>query len=230
MVKIFCNEKTEGKLLVLAFPAAGHVNELALAYAIDKSAIKECGYVYTENSPIAIINDGKIKFPISLFSAKNSIILSSFIPATEELIKHLISWYKESKFAGVILLESMPIDVKSNQSNVFYVKEGDINFDTTGMKSLEEGIIVGSSANLLLALANDKIPTLVVLTEAHIEMPDGIAAANLLKSLQPLLGEIDTEELIKDYKRRLYKIHKLISKYKENSSQKEDLDSLHIYG
>lgn len=226
MVKIVCEENTEGKWLVLAMPTIGHVPELAITYAEEKNALKKVGYVYVENSPIALIYKGKVEYPISLLSTNNAIILLSYLPLDKNIEDSIIDWYKHGKFKGIIILETIPVEVREAEDDVFYISEKVNDYPTDGLKKMEEGVLVGSSASLLLRLANENIPTFVLLAESHVEMPDGIAAANLLKALEPVLGKIDTEELIKDYKRRLSKIHKLVTKYKEQQVPED----LHIFG
>ncbi len=224
-MEIKCNVETKGKTLIIALPTVGHISELAIAYLIDKKIIKEVGYVLTGKESLMLIDKGNITYPTALYQAGDAIVLFSYIPLDIDVIDKIREWVVKSEFKQVIVLESIPVSEKEQEDDLFIVKEGDVNFEVKEAKKLEEGVLLGESASIILKLKDANVPIAVLLAEAHIEMPDGVAASNLIKGLESIIGKVDTSELIADYKKRLLKIHKLTSQIK----QKEETH-LPIYG
>jgi predicted ATP-grasp superfamily ATP-dependent carboligase len=217
-MEIRCDVETRGKTLVIALPTAGHISELAIAYLIDKKIVKEAGYIITGKENLMLIDKGAITYPTALYSLDNALFLFSYVPLDEESLEQIKNWIVNAGFKEVVILESIPVNENEPEDDLFIVKEGNVDFEIKGAKKLEEGVLVGESASIILRLKDSRIPIVVLLTEAHIEMPDGIAAANLIKGLEYLIGEVDTKELVADYKKRLSKIHRLSSQFKKGET------------
>ena len=217
MVKvIFKSEPKKSSYLITAFQTVGFISILAVKYLEDKNIIREIGSITLENDePIAVIEDGEVGFPIKIYEGPSSIFVSSQFPVAKESVRDLISElfeiYKKYDLKGIISLDGMTVEKGKDTSDVYYVSTSD-KTKIDGAKKLEEGAMVGLSAELSLRAKMGGIPLTVLMAETHLQIPDGLAAASLLGIIKNITGiSVDTKELISEYKETISKINSIMS-------------------
>lgn len=234
MVKTILGKGLEkGSHLITAFQTVGFISVLAVRYLEEKNIIKEIGSITLENDePIAVIENGEVGFPIKIYEGPSSVFISSQFPVPKEslhdLINELFNLHKKYALNDIIALDGLPVEKGKDNSDVFYVSTKN-KTDVEGAKRLEEGAMVGLSAELALRAKTEGLPLTVLMAETHLQIPDGLAAAALLGVLKKVMGtELDTKELVSEYKKTISKINSIMSDIAKK--QKNDRPISEIYG
>jgi predicted ATP-grasp superfamily ATP-dependent carboligase len=219
-----------GGYIISSFQTVGYISILATKYLEEKHIIKDAGFLELDiGTPIAVIENGEVGFPIRVYQANNSILISSQFPLSQSSIKNVISaivdLYKKYKYKGIICLDGLSIEQGKENSDIYYTatKNG---FQPTGGKKLESGAIIGLNAELMLRAQVEGIPATILMAETHSDIPDGIAAASLISALAPIGIKVDTTELVSQYKKTLEKINQMLKRV----PQKEAPKNQELYG
>ena len=88
---------------------------------------------------------------------------------------------KELKAKEIVVVESMPPHQKQ-KTNIYYYSE---HIKIKKIQPLEEGIVMGATAALLLKTKD--IPIICFFAEAHSQLPDSEAAAKVVEALDDYL-------------------------------------------
>lgn len=172
---------------------------------------------------MALLVNGEMKNPMKVYHFKKSgqdyIIFESELPVPNKLVTALAEkiavFAKENKAKEIVCFEGLATKLPPTESNVYGIvasKGTNKKFEKT-VKLLQNGIIVGVSAALLIQAKMQKIPAYCFVAEAHADFPDGLAAVSIIKKVNILYGlGIDSSELEKESKRFEDKIWHVIER------------------
>ncbi len=218
-LSVINTEPQNGKYLILAFPTAGYVSILSINFLIHKKLLKEIGYIDIESpEQFAVVENGKITFPIRIFEGQHGIFITSQFPIelknVSTLTNEIFEIYKKFKCKAIITLDALNATEEKSTSSLFYVSNK-IQIDIKNSKQLEEGVMIGLSAIIALESKKRGVPFIAFMAETHVNIPDGVAASKLIEGLDELVGiKTDTIELINEYKTVLSRINSIIQKTK----------------
>jgi predicted ATP-grasp superfamily ATP-dependent carboligase len=237
MVKtVLTTKPVVGKYIVTAFQTVGYISILAVSYLKEKKVIKEIGYIDPESTNvITVIEDGELKYPIRIFESQKAIFIMAQVPIARDdmtpISKEIIRLYSDIKAKGIIALDGLSASGNKNQSDVYYTASN-FNAELNNVKPLSEGAMFGLNASIALQAKEDGVPFAVVMAETHVSIPDGLAAAALISSVKDLLGlEVDTNELVTEYKETLAKIDRLVKRARHTGTEeKPGQPGQEIYG
>lgn len=236
MVEIIFDGKVPKNSIVLeGFQGIGLVGTLAAEYIAEQKNAKVVGHVdVPEFPPITLLVNGRIKTPIRIYHFKekkqNFLIFVSELPMPQKmanvLAKAIVNFSKEHKVKEIVSLEGITVPEEPVDSNTYWISSNPKFFENRfgkKAKALQSGIIVGVSASLLTQSKIQKIPSVVLMAEAHTNFPDGSAASSIIKLLNKVYKiDVDVNNLEAQSEEFEKKIWKMIEKAKtlKNSNSK----------
>ena len=235
-VEVVVNEKVPKNSIILeGFQGVGLVGTLAAQYIAEKTNAKLVGYITSDAlSPMALLIEGEIRHPMRIYQFKkgsqNFLIFESELPIPHKLsniiAREIANFAKKNGIKEIVSLEGIATPKKPTQSNVYYVTNMTDKVSKKvkdNAKLLKNGIIIGTSAALLIQAKLQKIFTYALMAEAHSKFPDGLAASELVKKINEIYNlEIDTsvlEKESKEFENRLWKVVKKAEKLKSSEGQ-----------
>ena len=220
-MKFIINKKVKNPIIIQGFPSLGLVSTIAVKFLIDHLDVEDIGYIESEHiTPLTAIHQAKIINPITLFYNKkfNLVIVQSLTEATGyewELASTMVEIAKALEAKEIIILDSMP----SHQGDldVYYFS----NKRKLKIKELKEGIVMGTTAALLLKAK--EFPVTCLFAETHSQLPDSESAAKVVEALNGYLNlKVDYKPLIDAARKFEANLRQYMEKTKVMTQSKND--------
>ena len=187
-------------VVIVAFPGLGYIGTVVGRYLVDKLNLRWSGHLYSDSlPPVGRVRKGKLLHPINVFSGKGfHVILSEVsIPEGEvwSLANAILTKARKDGakmiivLSGVLIEDTTPVyGIPSNSIAASYMEK-------LGIKPIENGVISGVSAALLLLSKDLNFPTLLLLGPAS-SINDFTASVKVLKTIGSVLSlDVPTDEL-----------------------------------
>ncbi len=198
----------EGSTLILAFPDVGLVGPISIRQMIKDLDMTEIGHITSDDfPPISAVHNARPTHPVKIYESNGFIVLSSEIPISPDLIaplsKSLDNWINQIKPKRIYIIGGLPHQNRSevDKPEVHGVpanEEMEKLLEDNELHVIQEGFITGINGVILRNFADDNLPGVYLMAEAHKNYPDPGAAASVLETLSTLTDlEIDVEELRK---------------------------------
>jgi uncharacterized protein len=188
--------------IIQGFPGFGLVGTIATEFLVHHLECELIGTHWFEKLPPTIaVHEGKIIHPIGIYyNEKNNIVVVHSItggPGLEwDITDYIAALSKQLNAKEIISLEGVGISEQKTIPEIYYYTSFDekkLKLDKAGIKPLTEGIVMGVTASLIL---KTDFPITALFVEAHSELPDSKAAAELIKVLDKLFDlKVDPEPL-----------------------------------
>ncbi|MCL4398305.1 MAG: PAC2 family protein [Candidatus Parvarchaeota archaeon] len=217
----------EKNQIITAFQTAGYTSILAARFLEEKGIVKDTGGIDIEElAQFAVVKDGNLLSPIRILDGKNFTVITSQIPlplkAVNELSDKIMQIYKDKKAERIVALDGLAVDEAKDKSDVYFASTYNEK-EIKNCKRLPEGAMMGFNSYLAHKARKMKIPFIVLMAETHAEIPDGMAAAALISVLEGIVNiQVDTSELISEYKKTLSQINNLIKRVSQAPKDKEE--------
>jgi predicted ATP-grasp superfamily ATP-dependent carboligase len=217
----------EKNKIITAFQTAGYISILAARFLEEKGIVKDIGGIdIDELEQFAVVKDGNLLSPIRILEGEGFIMVTSQIPlplkAINGLADKIMQIYKEKKAEMIIALDGLAIDEAKDKSEVYFASTYNEK-EIKNCKRLPEGAMMGFNSYFAHKSRKMKIPFIVLMAETHAEIPDGIAAAALISVLEGILNiQVDTSELISEYKKTLEQINNLLKRVSQAPKSQEE--------
>ncbi|MEM0143550.1 MAG: PAC2 family protein [Candidatus Parvarchaeum sp.] len=217
----------EKNKIITAFQTAGYISILAARFLEEKGVVKDVGGIdVDELAQFAVVKDGNLLSPIRILEGKGFTMITSQIPlplkAVSEISDKLIQIYKEKKADKIIALDGLAIDEAKNTSEVYFASTYNEK-EIKDCKKLPEGAMMGFNSYFAHKARKIGIPFVVLMAETHAEIPDGIAAASLISVLGGIVNiQVDTSELVSEYKKTLDQINNMLKRVSQAPKTKEE--------
>ncbi|MFC1648526.1 proteasome assembly chaperone family protein [Nanoarchaeota archaeon] len=228
MINFNLNKEPKGVTIIEGFPGFGLVSTIAIEFLLEHLKAENIGeFLYDELSPMLAIHKGKLVKPMGIFYVKkyNLVILHTTLDVkgyeweVSECIKKLAAKLKAKE---IISLEGVQAVGDKPEAYTFNNHE----LQKAGAKPLQESVIVGVSAALMLD--NKKVSPLFAGAKSH--LPDAEAAAKLIEVLDKYLGlEVDFEPLVQQAHEFEDKL-KSIMKQSKDAEEEADRKRLNYLG
>ncbi|MFX0199727.1 MAG: proteasome assembly chaperone family protein [Candidatus Hodarchaeota archaeon] len=203
-------EQPKGKKhAVIALPDAGLVGTIAGMHLVQALNLRLVGYIDTDvMPPVAVIHNRKARPPIQLYANDDFLLIVSEIPLPAEAMRPvstaILQYLQELKPKSITALggSALPPALRTQieTPEVYAVATTDTAYDRAydkKIKFLDEGIVAGSYAIILLEAQRQKIPITYVMAQSFLNIPDPGAAAETIKTLSTLTDiPIATDALI----------------------------------
>ena len=223
-MKIRLNEKPQNVRLILGFPGFGLVGTIATKFLIEHLDVKKIGEIESNKLlPLAAIHKSGLIGPLDLFYNKkyNLVILQTLsdLAGSEWKVSEVIDELARILNAKeVIILEGLPSNkTKGEMKTYMYSDNNPKNAEKLGLSMLEEGIMMGVTATVMLRL--EKTPVSVILAESPSKLPDSEAAARAIQVLDKYWSlDIDFKPLMKAAKNFEGMLKEMMEKVKDQQA------------
>jgi predicted ATP-grasp superfamily ATP-dependent carboligase len=218
-VRAHRKESIKGSLLVIGFPSRGLVGGVAASYVIEDLKMQHIASIYDPRlPPTMVVRDGVGQSPIQFFSSAETcgpdgscdklVTCLSEIPLDSQILGEtawsILKWAKDEGVAHVVVLEGVestrPLAAKHGtkksapsanlirgvRSRTSKHRLGLYNIDPMG-----EGLISSYASAFLMAADDLDVDLVALYIEARSDVPDARAAAELLRSVDAMLPNID---------------------------------------
>ena len=232
-MEIELKKKPKDVTIVEGFPGFGLVGTITTEFLIDHLDAERIGSIWlNEMEPMVAIHEKSVVDPIGLFYSKkyNLVIVHAIteVKKIEWKLAHALSLLSKKLGAKeIISIEGVGlIGGKSRAGIYYYSTNNKKKFDSVGIPALEEGIIMGLTAALLLKI---KTPLSCIFAETKSKLPDSRAAANVVEALDKYLGlKVNYEPLLKQAEEVELKIKSLLKNSKDTTTLKEKKDMSYL--
>ncbi|MBT4334597.1 proteasome assembly chaperone family protein [archaeon] len=233
-MEIELKKRPKNVTIVEGFPGFGLVGTITTEFLIDHLNAEQIGSIWiNEMHPMVAIHEEEVVDPIGLFYSKkyNLLIVHAIseVKGIEWKLADAISTLAIQLSAKeIISIEGVGLLGKKGKESVYYhSKVNKKRFEKAGIKPLNEGIIVGLTAALLLK--TKKTPLSCIFAETKSKLPDSRAAASIVKTLDAYLGlNVDYNPLLKQAMVVESKIKNILQNTKNVKVQKEKKDMSYL--
>ncbi len=227
-IKILKEQNLKGYTILETFPGIGLVGPMAGSYMIEKLGMEYIGHMESDQfPPIATIHHSIPMFPARLYKSdkmKLLLFMSEFTISpllVNQLANEVLAFARKYGADKLVSVGGMPSQKPTDtiyiaSSNGAVLKKA----QKMGIKTIEEGVVSGVSAALLINAAEFKIPAFDILVEVNPSITDPKYAEIAIEGLNKVLGiDIDLSELDKEAKIVEAKIREMLSKVKNTHEQ-----------
>ena len=189
--------------IIEGFPGFGLVGTISTEYLLDHLDVEKIGSIWFEDmNPIIAVHEKKVVEPIGIFyhRKKNLVIVHALtnVSGVEWKLARVVDQLaKKLKAKEVISLEGVGALGKGGAGKAYYyTSKKNVAWEKTGIEPLNEGMVIGVTASLLLKLKSAPISCIFVETQSG--LPDSRAAAKVIEILDSYLGlKVDYKPLLR---------------------------------
>jgi len=224
--------------IIEGFPGYGFVATIAVEYLMDHLKMRSIGRIWSpELAPMALIHSKRVVQPLEIFySDKLNIVLLEAVSGVSgmewEVAEALVLLYKELKAKELISIEGIGAQVERAEPLAYYWTNQDDKkkaLESSGCKTLQEGIIFGVSGALMVKAPKD-VKTTFIFSETHSNIPDSKAAAKIIEMLDKYLGlGVDYKPLMKKASEFEDKLKNILEKTREATEMKKSKEPVLPY-
>ncbi|WXG40739.1 MAG: proteasome assembly chaperone family protein [Candidatus Freyarchaeum deiterrae] len=228
---------------LIGLPDVGLVGMIAASHLVESLNMNVVGYLESDLfPPVIVLHGNKIYHPFRIYQKDNILLLLSEIPvpplAVNAISQELTKWLKEKNASLIMPLGGVPVPNRMavEEPDVYTVPTNDIAnklIDDFSLLRLDEGIMAGPYASILLDCKKLDLPCLALLAQSFPNYPDPGAAASVIKVINKVLKmNIDVGELIKNAEEIRVKTRDLMQRTNEQGqtmgkSQEYDLPAMY---
>jgi uncharacterized protein len=222
-IKMLKDQNLKGYTLIEAFPGIGLVGTMAGSYIIDKLPMEYIGHITSDMfPPIASIHNSVPMYPARIYKNdkyKLLMFIAEFavpVNLVYQLSSEILAFSRKYGISKIVSVGGMPSD---KPTNTIYITSSDPDLakkaTKLGIKPIDEGVVAGVSAYLLVNSNELKISSMDVLVEVNPTVTDPRYAEIAITGLNKLLGiNVDLAELKKETEIVENKIREMLSKVK----------------
>jgi uncharacterized protein len=228
IMRIELTKRPSSPTIIVGFPGVGLVGPIVTEFLIDHMKTEVMGkFVYDELPATAAVHKGALVHPMSLhYSEKhNALIAYTVLNVRKE----------EWAVAGVLAQLAKDLGAKeiicidganaASEESIIYAF-GNPQFTQLGAQQMQESVIMGVSAALMLIHPN----TSCLFATTHSEFPDSKAAAEIVKFLDKYMGlEVDYHPLVEQATQFEQKLKSMMGQSQKMLSE-QDKKSMDYFG
>ncbi|NPA86685.1 MAG: proteasome assembly chaperone family protein [Candidatus Diapherotrites archaeon] len=188
-------------IVVVAFPGLGYVGTISGRYVVDKLKLQWSGYLHDEGlPPVGKVKNGSLYYPINVFSGENFHLVLSEVAVPEDkawdIAKAIVSRARKDGARYLVILSGVLIGSSEGVYAIPSGKRAERLAQKFGFKPIENGVVAGVSAAILLLSRELGIPALLLLGPAK-NPQDFEASLRVVEALGKILNvDIPTDELV----------------------------------
>lgn len=228
-MKIVLKKKPVKPIIVQGFPGFGLVGTIGTEFLIEHLKAELIGEFFYDELPVtAAIHKGKLVKPMAVYYAKehNLVILHTILNVKGfewKIADRIVEMAKLLKAKEIICLEGVA-SVRMGKTPKVY-SYGIKNAKAVGVESIQESIIVGTTAAMMLKFED----VTAFFAETATGLPDSKAAAQLIQVIDKYLGlKVDYEPLIKQAEEFESKVKNIMSQSNKVQEEKDKKDMSYL--
>ena len=185
-MKFVLTKKPKNPVIIQGFPSIGLVSTIVTKFLTDHLDVEEIGHIESKYIvPLTAIHKCKVINPITIFYNKkyNLVIIQSITEVAGhewDIAETIFEIATQLSAKELIVVEGIPGTQEDKIKTFFCSSNSKVKVNTT---PLNEGIIMGVTAAMLLRGENSKIPVTCLFAETHSQLPDSEAAAKIMEIL-----------------------------------------------
>jgi uncharacterized protein len=207
-VKIVENKPVPSEAtMIIGLPDVGLVGLIATSYLISELNLEEIAYMDSDLlPPVVVLHEGLPHAPLRIYGNQNLIAVISELaipaPAIYTVTRELVDWAQAKKIKRIISMGGIPTENRQTikEPEVFAAASNQELLDTltkSGLKTLNEGYIVGAQALSMRYSISKKMPSIAILAQSFYNYPDPQAAAIALRELSKISDvKVDVSKLL----------------------------------
>ncbi|MBI4738286.1 proteasome assembly chaperone family protein [Candidatus Woesearchaeota archaeon] len=217
-MKIILTKKPKNPTIIEGFPGFGLVGTITTEYLINTLNAKKIGLIYTEEiQPMVAIHEGKMVSPIGIYhDEKTNLVILHIMTNVKgiewEMGDFLLQLGQELKATELISIEGVGTPVPTEESKAYHYSNANDShkkFLAAKIPLLQEGIILGVTATLLLQAKDFNVSCIFI--ETHSSLPDSKASAKAIEVLDKYLDlKIDYKPLLAEAEKFEKKIRSIM--------------------
>ncbi len=228
-IKINLKKKPENPTIIVGFPGFGLIGPITTEFLMNHLDVETIGgFEFEELSPTVAVHEGELINPMSLnYCEENNLIIIHTILSVKghgwKVADEVIDLLDELNGEEIISLEGVNSFSSEEDLETFYFNnfEEEKSFETEDVEQLEESVVMGPSAALLLKCSKVSC----FFAETHTKLPDSKASASVVKALDQYLGlDIDYSPLLEQAEEFEKKLKSLIEQSKKAKQAKQEAD------
>ena len=193
--------------MIIGLPDVGLVGLIATSYLISELNLEEIAYMDSDLlPPVVVLHKGLPHAPLRIYGNQNLIAVISELaipaPAIYSIMREIVDWGQAKKVKRMVSMGGIPIENRQsiNEPEVFAAASNQELLDMlskNGLKSLNEGYIVGPQALSMRYSISKKMQAIAILAQSFYNYPDPQAAAMALKELSKISDiKVDLSKLL----------------------------------
>jgi uncharacterized protein len=207
-VKIVENKPVPSEAtMIIGLPDVGLVGLIATSYLISELNLEEIAYMDSDLlPPVVVLHEGLPHAPLRIYGNQNLIAVISELaipaPAIYTITREIVDWAQAKKIKRIISMGGIPTENRQTikEPEVFAAASNQELLDTltkSGLKTLNEGYIVGAQALSMRYSISKKMPSIAILAQSFYNYPDPQAAAIALRELSKISDvKVDVSKLL----------------------------------
>jgi uncharacterized protein len=207
-VKIVENKPVPSEAtMIIGLPDVGLVGLIATSYLISELNLEEIAYMDSDLlPPVVVLHEGLPHAPLRIYGNKNLIAVISELaipaPAIYTITREIVDWAQAKKIKRIISMGGIPTENRQSikEPEVFAAASNQELLDTltkSGLKTLNEGYIVGAQALSMRYSISKNMPSIAILAQSFYNYPDPQAAAIALRELSKISDvKVDVSKLL----------------------------------
>lgn len=218
-MEIHLTKKPKNPTIIEGFPGFGLVGTIASEFLIEHLDCENIGSLFLDKIPAMVaIHDGEMVQPMGIYyNKKYNIVFIHGITVVQGLewtiVDAIIELANQMKAKEIISLEGIGSTQPQKNPQVFFYSNTEANIKKLkklGLKKMKEGIIMGVTGCMLYK--GKKLNNTCFFAETANNMPDSLAAAKVIESLDKYLGlKVDYKPLLKQAEKFEGKIKTIIT-------------------
>ena len=193
--------------MIIGLPDVGLVGLIATSYLISELDLEEIAYMESDLlPPVVVLHEGLPHAPLRMYGNKNLIAVISEraipAPAIYTITREIVDWAQAKKVKRILSIGGIPTENRQTikEPEVFAAASNQELLDTltkSGLKTLNEGYIVGAQALSMRYSISKKMQSIAILAQSFYNYPDPQAAAIALKELSKISDiKVDVSKLL----------------------------------
>jgi len=193
--------------MIIGLPDVGLVGLIATSYLISELDLEEIAYMDSDLlPPVVVLHEGLPHAPLRMYGNKNLIAVISELaipaPAIYTITREIVDWAQAKKVKRILSIGGIPTENRQTikEPEVFAAASTQELLDTltkSGLKTLNEGYIVGAQALSMRYSISKKMQSIAILAQSFYNYPDPQAAAIALKELSKISDiKVDVSKLL----------------------------------
>lgn len=216
--------KLKNPTIFAGFVGAGLVGTIAIDHMINELDMKEVGFLRSKHlPPSTVFMQGRLRHPFRIYSNNDGsicTIICEIIISKEgiyNIAMAILDWAEKKGSNEIIILDG--VADKKHDGKTFFAAEVDLCrvMEENDIKMIPQGFITGISGGILNECLIRKIRGITLLAKADELIPDPIAAATIIDSVNRVYDTgINTKNLKKQKKQIGMDLRELSDKYTEH--------------
>ena len=216
--------------MIIGLPDVGLVGLIATSYLISELNLEELAYMDSDLlPPVVVLHKGLPHAPLRMYGNDKLIAVVSemAVPAESlhKVMEEIVNWAQKKQVKRIVSMGGIPLENRQtiNEPEVFAAASSQELLDQiskNGLKTLNEGYMVGPQALSMRYSVNKQVPAIAILAQSFYNYPDPQAAALAIKEFAKISDvKVDVSKLLEKGEEIRLKARDMMKRTQEEMKQ-----------